>query len=128
MSFEITVRERRGDGTTASLPIKNDRVRLRGLQEDLCLKFKKPFPETMASLTVNGIQYEEFNEQPFKCNYPLGECVVEFKKTDNPLFYDEWDRRKNKLTLEQEMNPQARPPLPDLTALPPLSVLWTEYE
>ena len=86
MSFEITVREREGDGTTASLLVKNDRVQLCGLQEDLCLKFKKPFPETMASLTVNGIQYEEFHEQPFKCNYPLGECVVEFKEDGQSAF------------------------------------------
>ena len=81
----------------------------------------------LASLTVNGVLYEEFHQRPFKRNCPQGECVVEFKRTDNAHIYDIADRL-NKRTLEDEMNPQPRPPLPDLSALPPPCVSWAAYE
>ena len=76
----------------------------------------------LASLTVNGVLYEEFHQRPFKRPFQ-GECIVEFKQTDNPHIYDIEDRLK-KQTPEEEMNPQPRPPLPDLNALPPPFVFW----
>ena len=121
MSFDIIVRQEDGEPSTVKIHVDNDQVMLRDLQQDLCRAFEKPFPATMASLTVNGVLYDDFHQQPFRNDHPQGECVVEFEPTDNPLFYDIADR-SGRLTLEQEMNPQARPPLPDLGLLPPFVV------
>ena len=120
MALEISVRQDGGEPSTAKIWVGDNQVMLRDLQQVLCKAFKKSFPATMASLTVNGVLYDEFHQQPFKRDHPRDECVVEFKPTDNPLFYD-IDDRTGKLTLEQEMNP-ARPTLPNLGLLPPFVV------
>ena len=102
MSSDIIVRQEDGEPSTVKIHVDNDQVMLRDLQQDLCRAFEKPFPATMASLTVNGVLYDDFHQQPFKNDHPRGECVVEFKPTDNPLSYD-IDDRSGELTLEQEM-------------------------
>ena len=53
MAFEIIVRQEGAKpAASVNLPVENDGVRLLDLQRALCRAFKKPFPKTMASLTV----------------------------------------------------------------------------
>ncbi len=52
MAIEITVRQEGAKPPSVKLTIENDGVRLLDLQRALCLAFKKPFPETMASVSV----------------------------------------------------------------------------
>ena len=116
MSFEITVRLD-GELETATVMVRNEKVQLSELQKDLCKAFKKPFPATMVSLTVGGVEYDEFHLQPFRDGCPHGECGVKFWPTDTPYFYDLADRKSKEPTLEEVMNPLAPRTLPALGGL-----------
>ena len=114
MAFQITVRqEGKGDAIPMEIPHKG--VQLRDMQKALCQAFKQRFPSTMASVTVNGKEFDEFQNQPFKEGAADG-CVVKFKPTDDPYFYDLADR-KEKVKLDEQTQPQLLPAIPDLRAM-----------
>jgi hypothetical protein len=81
--------------------------RLRDLQESLCEAFHARFPAEMAVITTDtGNCFEDFQTVPFE-GVPVEivevHATVKFLQTDNPYFYDVWDRQLRKVSLEEEM-------------------------
>jgi hypothetical protein len=80
---------------------------LRDLQQGLCEAFRASFPSEMAVVTTDtGKCFEDFQSVPFKdVPHEIVEVQarVEFLATDNPYFYDVWDRRGRKVSLQEEM-------------------------
>ena len=79
-------------------------IQLRHLQKDLCVFFKQPFPKKNARLKVYDKIYEDFMDYPFED--AVGEEIVAtvfFQDTTNPYFYDLFDRKSFKYSLEQEI-------------------------
>ena len=67
---------------------------LRECQRELCKLFKKAFPKHKASLVFTGARvYDDFMDRPFRRCAPTDEAVVVFTETDDPYFYDVFDRR-----------------------------------
>jgi hypothetical protein len=115
--FDVVPDHRAGEADTATVVVQHEKVQLSELQRELCKAFKKRFPSTMAILTVGGVKYEEFHLKPFSAGRPDGEGLVCFERSDTPFFYDVADRKKLEPSLEEEMNPPAPRPLPDLGGL-----------
>ena len=58
---------------------------LRDLQEELCSKFKKPFPNVKCELIVCGKYFDDFIQLPFEnCDGCQGHAEIIFQKTDDP--------------------------------------------
>jgi len=72
----------------------NKNASLRDCQQELCKLFKKAFPKHKASLVFTGARiYDDFMDRPFRRCAPTDEAVVVFTETDDPYFYDVFDRR-----------------------------------
>ena len=70
-------------------------VRLRDVQEVICRLFHKTFPATKACIVERAWTYDDFFNQPF-LNSADGDVMrVRFIKTDDPYFYDKFDRKPN---------------------------------
>jgi len=77
----------------ASLAVERN-ASLRDCQQELCKLFKKAFPKYKASLVFTGSRvYDDFMDRPFRRCAPTDEAVVVFTETDDPYFYDVFDRR-----------------------------------
>ena len=78
-------------------------VRLRELQKYLCRAFKERFPAMMATITVSGKRFDDFNEQPLM-NCSDGQLIlIEFAQTDDPYFYDLADRKPPQFSIADEL-------------------------
>ena len=99
-------------GERRELPVSTT-TSLRDLQQELCSLFHKPFPRTKASLTIEGLVYDEFIQQPFKtCGGRVVEAQVTFHPTDDPFFYDLRDRKMR--PPRDELSPRPAPAFPAL--------------
>jgi len=66
---------------------------LRECQQELCKLFKNTFPKYKASLVFTGVRvFHDFMDRPFRRCAPTDEAVVVFTETDDPYFYDVFDR------------------------------------
>ena len=81
------------------------------VQKALCLAFGQRFPATKATLTVDGETYDEFIQKPFHRCKEGDNIIVRFNDTDDPYFYDWFDRKGSKLKLEEEIALEKVPPL-----------------
>ena len=74
------------------------------VQQLICRRFRRSFPSMKAMLTVEGKKYDEFVQCPFKMCRDRSVVEVRFIPTDDPHFYDVFDRVfRMKITLEEEM-------------------------
>ncbi len=75
---------------------------LADVQQLLCRLYRQSFPAKKAVLTSNGVLFDVFGQYPFKtCNE--GDIFeIESGKTDDPFFYDKFDRGP-KIELEEEV-------------------------
>jgi hypothetical protein len=81
------------DAGCATLAVERN-ASLRECQRELCKLFKKAFPKHKASLVFTGARvYDDFMDRPFRRCAPTDEAVVVFTETDDPYFYDVFDRR-----------------------------------
>ena len=99
----VSVRLRGGDGPESLCTVPRASS-LGDVQQQLCRIFRRRFPATKAVLqTAGGVRYDEFLQLPFK-NCVEGEIFdVMFASTDDPYFYDQMDRSRPKITLEEEV-------------------------
>ena len=99
-----------------AVEIQSTKVSLRELQQILCIAFKKPFPATMAILTVDGQAHDDFHARPFAGGIPSEACTVRFKPTDNPFFYDWRDRKMP--PAREVLSPRPAPTNPAFDGIP----------
>ena len=88
-------------------------VRLRDVQEIICRLFRKTFPATKACIVEQAWTHDDFFNQPF-LNSADGDVMrVSFIKTDDPYFYDKFDRKPNLYppVFKLERNRSASPAL-----------------
>ena len=88
-------------------------VRLRDVQEVICRLFHKTFPATKACIVERAWTHDDFFNQPF-LNSADGDVMrVRFIKTDDPYFYDKFDRKPNlyPAIFKLERNRSASPEL-----------------
>ena len=57
----------------------------------------------MASVTVGNTTYRSFDDLPFAVNPGTHDAFVEFQPTDDPFFYDFFDRQTPTITLGAEL-------------------------
>jgi len=54
---------------------------------------KTTFPKYKANLVFTGVRvFDDFMDRPFRRCAPTDEAVVVFTETDDPYFYDVFDR------------------------------------
>ncbi len=69
---------------------------LGALQKPLCGYFGQRFPFMKAVLVVENEEFDEFFSKPFSKCSEGGSAVVTFREnTDDPFFYDLFDRNPN---------------------------------
>jgi len=92
------------NGQRAELAVSTG-TRLRHVQEDLCRIFGQPFPAMKAWLRIGGRAWDDFEDAPFAgCDDEAVVATVDFMPTDDPLFYDIFDRTGLKGdTLEEQI-------------------------
>ena len=98
-----------GDATHAHVVQKN--ASLRDVQKDVCRMFRQRFPAKKARLIANGANFDEFIQKPFHRSKEGDIVTVLFSDTDDPYFYDLFDRKGSKLKLEEEIALEKVPPL-----------------
>ena len=98
-----------GDATHVHVVSKN--ASLRDVQKDVCRMFHQRFPAKKARLIANGANFDEFIHQPFHRSKEGDIVTVLFSDTDDPYFYDLFDRKGSKLKLEEEIALEKVPPL-----------------
>ena len=77
---------------------------MRDMQRELCCLYKERFQKKMASLIVDSTPFDDMAESPFVA--VPGDSVdaeVIFTDTNDPFFYDWFDRRSTKVPLSEEM-------------------------
>ena len=84
---------------------------LRDVQKDVCRMFHQRFPAKKARLIANGASFDEFIQKPFHRSKEGDIVTVLFSDTDDPYFYDLFDRKGSKLKLEEEIALEKVPPL-----------------
>ena len=62
------------------------------VQKTLCRTFRQCFPRRKATLKIDDKIYDEFIQQPFENCSEGAVAVVSFAQTDDPFFYDSFDR------------------------------------
>ena len=85
-------------------------VTLRDLQKKLCKAFHVPFPSTQATLEIEGVVYDDFEQHPF-LDYAIlcdgasaaTDALVLFEPTTDLFWFDWNDRRKPECTVEEEI-------------------------
>jgi hypothetical protein len=99
-----------GDATHAHVVHKN--ASLRDVQQDVCRMFHQRFPAKKAILVdAMGRTFDEFIQKPFHRCKEGDNIIVRFNDTDDPYFYDWFDRKGSKLKLEEEIALEKIPPL-----------------
>lgn len=79
-------------------------ITLRDLQEGLCALYKERFPKMTAIIEVQDTMFDEFGDSPFaSVNGDEVRAKVTFTTTTDPYFYDFYERRAEKVTLEEEV-------------------------
>ena len=73
--------------------------------------FRQRFPAKKANLIANGTIFDEFIQQPFHCCKDGDLVTVVFSDTDDPYFYDLFDRKGSKRKFEEEIAMEKVPPL-----------------
>ena len=76
---------------------------LADVQQLLCRLYRQTFPGTKAILTSNDVLFDVFVQYPFKTCSEGATFEVEFVDTDDPFFYDKFDRIGMKIKLEEEV-------------------------
>ena len=69
----------------------------------LCRLYRQPFPATKAVLTSDNFLYDAFGQHPFETCIEGTVYEVKFTATDDPFFYDKFDRVGMKIDLEEEI-------------------------
>ncbi len=76
---------------------------LAAVQQLLCRLYRQSFPAKKAVLTSDDVLFDVFGQYPFKnCNEGAA-YEVKFADTDDPFFYDKFDRIGLKIELEEEV-------------------------
>ncbi len=76
---------------------------LADVQKLLCRLYRQSFPARKAVLTSDDTTYDAFGQYPFKTCSEGATFEVEFVDTDDPYFYDKFDRLGMKIELEEEV-------------------------
>ena len=76
---------------------------LADVQQLLCRLYLQSSPARKAVLTSNDVLFDVFVQYPFKTCNEGATFEVEFVDTDDPFFYDKFDRIGFKIELEEEV-------------------------
>ena len=76
---------------------------LSDVQQMLCVRFHARFPAMKAVLKCGDVVYDKLSEKPFLNCLESATFEVDFVETDDPYFYDEADRCRLKVKLEEEV-------------------------
>ena len=76
---------------------------LADVQQLICRLYRQSFPAKKAVLTSNGVLFDVFGQYPFKTCNEGAIFEIEFDKTDDPLFFDKFDRIGLTIKLEEEV-------------------------
>ena len=91
--MQITVKLEEGD-SSIMIDVEPD-TPLGKVQKLLCRAFREHFPRQKAYLKIDDTDYGEFVQQPFANCSDGAVAVVRFVQTDDPCFYDCFDRNPN---------------------------------
>ena len=69
------------------------------VQKALCRAFHQSFPQKKAILEIKNDTYDEFIQQPFSECSEGTIVTVRFQQTDDPFFYDCFDRNPDHIWL-----------------------------
>ena len=83
--------EVRFEGTSIILTVDPD-TPLGKVQKVLCASFRQQFPRCKATLQIDDKTFDEFIQQPFSECSEGAVALVSFDQTDDPFFYDCFDR------------------------------------
>ena len=76
---------------------------LADVQQLLCRFYRQSFPAKKAVLTSDDVLFDAFGQYPFKTCSEGATFEVEFVDTDDPYFYDKFDRIGLNIGLEEEV-------------------------
>ncbi len=75
---------------------------LADVQQLLCRFYRQSFPAKKAVLTSDDVLFDAFCQYPFKTCSDGAIFTIKFENTDDPFFYDKFDRGP-KIELEEEV-------------------------
>ncbi len=76
---------------------------LADVQQLLCRFYRQSFPAKKAVLTSDDVLFDAFVQCPFKTCNEGAAYEVKFVDTDDPFFYDKFDRIGLTIKLEEEV-------------------------
>ncbi len=92
----------RCDGVEESCEVERTSS-LADVQQLLCRLYRQSFPGMKAIATSNGVLFDVFGQYPFKNCSEGAAYEVKFVDTDDPFFYDKFDRIGLTIKLEEEV-------------------------